>query len=149
VICEHLSPARSSLCVLMVGPTIPGHHQSFSLQWKGFFGCSGVGTHPTEHLADQLTFHQTQLTAKSGQLTRLAWSMLTVAVYGDLTSGKRNRLMKAVETTVFAKMNLEDLHRVTDSWLLWTLITVNAASNCYVYAVVIFNIYFIFVVPVT
>jgi len=42
--------------------------------------------------------------------------MLTVAVYGDLTSGKRNRLiMRAVETTVFAKMNLEDLHRVTDS----------------------------------
>ena len=41
--------------------------------------------------------------------------MLTVAVYGDLTFGKRNRLMRALETTVFAKMNLEDLHRVTDS----------------------------------
>jgi len=93
-----------------------------------------LSTHPTEQLADQLTWHQTQLTTKSWQVTRLAWSMLAVAVCGDLTSGKRNRLTRAVETTVFAKMNLEDLHRVTNSWLLWTLITVNAASNYYIYA---------------
>ena len=32
---------------------------------------------------------------------------------------------------------IEDLHRVTDSWLLWTLLTVNAASNYDVYAVVV------------
>jgi len=41
--------------------------------------------------------------------------MLAAAVCGDLTSGKRNRLMRALETTVFAEINLEVLHRVADS----------------------------------
>ena len=52
--------------------TIPGHHQPFSLQWKRFLGL--LRTNPTEQLADQLTWHQIQLTAKSWQVMRLAWS---------------------------------------------------------------------------
>jgi len=113
---------------------------SRSASSKKVFGL--LSTHPTEQLADQLTWHQTQLTTKSWQVTRLAWTMLAVAVCGDLTSGKWNRIMRALETTVFAKMkqlearSFTPSHECYDSWVLWTLLTVNAASNCYVYAVV-------------